>query len=65
MLKLLKSFSLTLFIFSIIYLLASFYSLSFDISKWGENTRGIVSVMGGFFSLLFGLIYYASKSEFI
>jgi hypothetical protein len=65
MLKLLKSFGLTLFIFSIIYLLGSFYSLSFDISKWNENTRSIVSVMGGFFSLLFGLIYYASKSEFI
>lgn len=59
----LKSIALTLSLFFICYLLASFYSLSFDISKWTEGTRGVVSGGGGFFSLMFGGIYQGVQNN--
>lgn len=43
-----------LFSFSLFYLLGSFYSVSFDISKWSDDARSIVSVIGGLFSFVIG-----------
>lgn len=43
---------ITVFFFSLTFLLASFYSTTFDITKWKEETRAFVSIMGGSISLL-------------
>jgi len=40
------------FLFLIAYLLGSFASATFDISKWEENTRHNVASLGGFFGII-------------
>lgn len=42
-----------IFIFFAIYLLGSFYEITFDISEWSAGTRGFVASFGGFLSLVF------------
>lgn len=44
--KLIASFILAFTAFSIIYLSGSFYSATFDISKWESGARGICSFFG-------------------
>jgi hypothetical protein len=39
------------FVFALFYLLGSFYSVSFDISKWTLETKGFISVIVGMFAL--------------
>ena len=40
------------FVFVLFYLLGSFFSVSFDISKWTDGTRFIICYFGGFISML-------------
>ena len=42
-----KSIIIGFIVFSIIYLMGSFYSASFDISQWKEMCRYAVVVLGG------------------
>jgi hypothetical protein len=39
--------------FGFIYLMGSFFNVSFDISNWNESSRFIVSMLGGFLSIAF------------
>jgi len=39
------------FVFALFYLLGSFYSVSFNISKWTLETKDFISVIGGMFAL--------------
>jgi hypothetical protein len=43
------------FVFALFYLLGSFYSTTFNISKWTSETIGLISTLGG----MFGLISFA------
>jgi hypothetical protein len=40
------------FVFTLFYLIGAFYSVSFNISKWTEETRNFISVFGGMFGLI-------------
>lgn len=40
------------FVFALFYLIGSFYSVSFNISKWTSETRNFISVFGGMFGLI-------------
>jgi hypothetical protein len=38
-------------VFLIFYLLGAFVQTSFNILQWSQNARGVVGIIGGFFSL--------------
>ena len=38
--------------FAFAYLLAAFYSVSFNIAEWTPDTRWITAVLGGSFSIM-------------
>jgi hypothetical protein len=40
------------FVFALFYLIGSFYSVSFNISKWTFETKGFISTIGGIFALI-------------
>jgi hypothetical protein len=44
--------------FFLCYLLGSFNSTTFDISKWNESVRAGVSLMGGMFSIFIIIITF-------
>lgn len=50
--SLINSLLIGVFTFALFYLVASFYSVTFDISKWTENTRALVSIIGAMFSAI-------------
>jgi hypothetical protein len=48
------------FVFALFYLLGSFYSVSFNISKWDFATIGFISAIGGIsaiFSMIIAFIF--------
>jgi hypothetical protein len=54
--KFVKVFSLGLFVFGIFYLLGVFIEVSFNILNWKENTRILVSSLGGTISV-FAMVF--------
>jgi hypothetical protein len=51
------------FIFALFYLLGSFYSVSFDVSKWTIETKGLVVTLGGMFALISFVIAFLFKLD--
>lgn len=47
--------------FLFIYLVGSFYSISFDIAVWSQDTRLIMSIISGFFVVLCVIIKNTSS----
>ena len=62
MLKILKATISALFLFTLFYLVGAFYATTFDISKWPDITRWIVSVMG-FFCVIVGAVILIHESN--
>ena len=52
MMKFFKILCLGLFVFGIFYLLGAFSEVSFNILNWKENTRNLVSSLGGIISAI-------------
>jgi hypothetical protein len=57
--KLIYSTITGIFVFTLLYLLASFYSVTFDISKWDKDTRALLSIIGGMFGAISMVIAFA------
>jgi uncharacterized protein HemY len=51
------------FVFALFYLLGSFYSVSFDVSKWTTETKGLVVTLGGMFALISLVIAFLFKLD--
>jgi hypothetical protein len=51
------------FVFALFYLLGSFYSVSFNISRWTTETKGLVVVIGGMFALISFVIAFLFKLD--
>lgn len=51
------------FCFSIFYLFGAFFSVSFDISEWSEETRGFITCLGGFCSIVTGLMVLGISND--
>jgi hypothetical protein len=61
--KLIWSLLVATIMFAFVYCLGAFYSISFDLTKWSESCRSLVTIMGGIFSLAFGGATYGILSE--
>ncbi len=46
------------FVFGLFYLLGSFYSVSFNLSKWTFGTIGFISIIGGIFAIFSMIIAF-------
>jgi VIT1/CCC1 family predicted Fe2+/Mn2+ transporter len=44
--------------FTLVYLLGSFYNTTFNITKWSEESRFVISLFGGMFSLVSIISFY-------
>lgn len=53
--ELVKRILIGVTVFLFIYLIGSFYNVSFDISKWSNVSRFFVSVIGGFISIMIAI----------
>lgn len=53
---LLKFLGLSLLAFIISYLMASFFSVSFDFTIWTNEARGVVSMVTGTFMLIIAIL---------
>lgn len=61
--KILSSLTAMFGLFFLVYLLGCFYNTTFDISKWNEDSKKVVSVLGGIFSLAAGFVTYLSQTK--
>lgn len=59
--KILKSIGIGSLVFFIFYLLAAFCCVSFNTSEWTDLARIVVSLFGGMFSMMLGIMYYTSN----
>jgi hypothetical protein len=50
-------------VFLLFYLLGAFVQTSFNIREWSESTRGVVAIMGGFFSITVMSVMMIYKSN--
>lgn len=46
-----------IYAFALWYLLGAFYSITFDITKWSEATRGLICIFGGLTSFVCMITY--------
>lgn len=50
-------------IFSIVYLLGSFCSCSFNPCYWSELSKAVVTLLGGVIALILGVAYVIGNTE--
>ena len=49
--QIIKMIILVSITFTLVYLLGSFYNTTFNITKWSEESRFVIKLFGGIFSL--------------
>lgn len=54
---------LGIYAFALWYIIGSFYSTTFDISKWTIETRAVISMFGGLTSFVSIVIYLITNIE--
>lgn len=57
-----KSIFLAFLTFSLFYLIGSFFATTFDISKWSDSERFVISMFGGFISMFVLAISIANEN---
>lgn len=59
----LLSFLTFLGMFGLFYLVGSFYEADFNLKYWSEVTRAVVSIVGGFLSMVVGATTMINELE--